>query len=63
MPLEMFRRLVIGSEGTLAFIAEAVFETVPLGRDPSVALVLFENIDAAAAAVPEPSPLVPPRPS
>ncbi len=52
-PLEMFRRLVIGSEGTLAFIAEAVFETVPLGRHPSVALVLFENIDAAAAAVPE----------
>ena len=30
-PLEIFRRLVIGSEGTLAFVAEAVFETVPLG--------------------------------
>ena len=29
-PLEIFRRLVIGSEGTLAFVAEAVFETVPL---------------------------------
>ena len=29
-PLEIFRRLVVGSEGTLAFIAEAVFETVPL---------------------------------
>ena len=30
-PLEIFRRLLIGSEGTLAFIAEAVFDTVPLG--------------------------------
>ena len=28
-PLEIFRRLLVGSEGTLAFIAEAVFETVP----------------------------------
>ena len=29
-PLEIFRRLLIGSEGTLAFLAEAVFETIPL---------------------------------
>ena len=29
-PLEIFRRLLVGSEGTLAFVAEAVFETVPL---------------------------------
>ena len=28
-PVEIFRRLVVGSEGTLAFIAEAVMETVP----------------------------------
>ena len=28
-PLEILRRLVVGSEGTLAFVAEAVFETVP----------------------------------
>ena len=28
-PLEIFRRLLVGSEGTLGFIAEAVFETVP----------------------------------
>ena len=27
-PLEIFRRLIVGSEGTLAFIAEAVFGTV-----------------------------------
>ena len=29
-PLEIFRRLLVGSEGTLAFTAEAVIETVPL---------------------------------
>ena len=27
-PVEIFRRLLVGSEGTLGFIAEAVFETV-----------------------------------
>ncbi|HWE15243.1 MAG TPA: FAD-binding and (Fe-S)-binding domain-containing protein [Solirubrobacteraceae bacterium] len=50
-PLEIFRRLVVGSEGTLAFVAEAVFETVPLGRYSTLALVGFEDLDAAAAAV------------
>src|ERR1700761_9028762 len=50
-PLEIFKRLVIGSEGTLAFIAEAVFETVPFGSHASVALVFFEDLDAAASAV------------
>jgi D-lactate dehydrogenase len=50
-PLEIFRRLVIGSEGTLAFVAEAVFETVPLGRHTTIALVFFDDIDAATAAV------------
>jgi D-lactate dehydrogenase len=50
-PLQIFRRLVVGSEGTLAFVAEAVFDTVPLGRHTSVALVGFEDLDAAADAV------------
>src|SRR5205085_7925346 len=51
-PLEIFRRLVIGSEGTLAFVAEAVFETVSLGRRVSMALLFFRDLDAAAASVP-----------
>ena len=50
-PLEIFRRLVVGSEGTLAFVAEAMFETVPLGRHTALALVGFEDLDTAAAAV------------
>jgi len=51
-PLEIFRRLIVGSEGTLAFVAEAVFDTVPLGRHTATALALFANIDAAVEAVP-----------
>ena len=51
-PLEIFRRLIVGSEGTLAFVAEAVLDTVELGRHTSVALVLFEDIDRAVEAVP-----------
>lgn len=52
-PLEIFRRLVIGSEGTLAFVAEAVFETVAFGRHATMALVFFPDLDAAAGAVGE----------
>jgi D-lactate dehydrogenase len=46
-PLEIFRRLVVGSEGTLAFVAEAVFETVPLPPRTSTAWVHFPDIDQA----------------
>jgi D-lactate dehydrogenase len=51
-PLEIFRRLVVGSEGTLAFIAEAVLRTRPEPARTTLAWVHFESIDAAAAAVP-----------
>jgi D-lactate dehydrogenase len=51
-PLEIFRRLVVGSEGTLAFVAEAVLETVALGNRVSVALLFFRDLDAAVEAVP-----------
>jgi D-lactate dehydrogenase len=51
-PLEIFRRLVVGSEGTLAFIAEAVMRTRPEPAHTTLAWVHFESIDAAADAVP-----------
>ncbi len=51
-PLEIFRRLVVGSEGTLAFIAEAIMRTRPEPAHTTLAWVHFENIDAAADAVP-----------
>jgi len=52
-PLEIFRRLLIGSEGTLAFIDEVAFETVPKPARTSVAWLHFPSLDAAAAPVPE----------
>jgi D-lactate dehydrogenase len=51
-PLEIFRRLLVGSEGTLAVLTEVVFETVPWPLHSSTAMLIFESIDAAAAAVP-----------
>lgn len=50
-PVEIFRRLIIGSEGTLAFVAEAVFETVPVGRYTTLSLALFPDLRTAAEAV------------
>jgi D-lactate dehydrogenase len=52
-PLEIFARLLIGSEGTLAFIGEAVMDTVPLGRHTTLSLTFFEDIDTAVDAVPQ----------
>jgi D-lactate dehydrogenase len=52
-PLEIFRRLLIGSEGTLAFIAEATFETVPVPRLTACAWLHFPDIPSAVALVPE----------
>jgi D-lactate dehydrogenase len=52
-PLEIFRRLLIGSEGTLGFVAEAVFETVPLPAKTTTAWIHFPSIDAAIAPVRE----------
>jgi D-lactate dehydrogenase len=52
-PLEIFRRLVVGSEGTLAFVAEAVFETVPLPVRTTTAWIHFPDIDQAIAPVRE----------
>jgi D-lactate dehydrogenase len=50
-PLEIFRRLVVGSEGTLAFLAEAVFETVPQPARTTTAWIHFPDIDQAIAPV------------
>jgi D-lactate dehydrogenase len=50
-PLEIFRRLVVGSEGTLAFVAEAVFETVPQPVRTTTSWIHFAGIDEAIAPV------------
>jgi D-lactate dehydrogenase len=50
-PLEIFRRLLVGSEGTLAFVAEVVFETVPVPLVTTTAWIHFPGIDEAVAPV------------
>jgi D-lactate dehydrogenase len=50
-PLEIFRRLLVGSEGTLGFVAEAVFETVSQPARTTTAWVHFPGIDEAIAPV------------
>ncbi len=52
-PLEIFRRLLIGSEGTLGFVAEAVFETVPLPARTTTAWIHFPGMDETIAPVPD----------
>jgi D-lactate dehydrogenase len=51
-PLEIFRRLVVGSEGTLAFVAEAVFETRPEPAHTTVSWVHFGSLEEAVEPVP-----------
>ncbi|MGW7435071.1 FAD-binding and (Fe-S)-binding domain-containing protein [Streptomyces sp. NPDC054849] len=51
-PVEILRGLMVGSEGTLGFIAETVFDTLPLDREVCSALLFFPSLPAAAAAVP-----------
>jgi len=50
-PLEIFRRLIVGSEGTLAFIAEAVFDAVPDDQYRLTSFMIFPDMHAACAAV------------
>jgi D-lactate dehydrogenase len=52
-PVEIFRRLLVGSEGTLGFVAEAVFETVPLPARTTTAWIHFPGIEEAIAPVRE----------
>jgi D-lactate dehydrogenase len=50
-PLGIFRRLLVGSEGTLAFTSEAVFETVPDNQHRLTAFLIFPDMHSACAAV------------
>jgi D-lactate dehydrogenase len=50
-PVDIFRNLLVGAEGTLAFIAEAVLNTVPDLPVKYTGLLLFPSIHAACAAI------------
>src|ERR1700676_4912714 len=51
-PLEIFRRLVVGSEGTLAFMGEVVINTLPAAGATCVTWIPLPSIDDAVALVP-----------
>jgi D-lactate dehydrogenase len=51
-PLGIFRRLIVGSEGTLAFMAEAVIDTIPAPANTTVSWIVLPSISEAAALVP-----------
>ena len=50
-PAAMLGRLLIGAEGTLAFIAEAILETVPDLPVRHTGLLFFADVHAACAAI------------
>jgi len=50
-PVAILQHLMIGSEGTLGFLAEIGYETVPEYRDKASSLILFPDIASACRAV------------
>ena len=52
-PAELLAHLVVGSEGTLAFVAEATYRTVPILPRMATALTVFPDLAAATRALPE----------
>lgn len=52
-PAEILAHLLVGSEGTLAFVAEATLRTVPLRPHAATALLVFDSLAAATRALPE----------
>jgi len=50
-PIDIIEHLIIGSEGTLAFISEVTFRTLAVPAHKSTALMLFPDIARACEAV------------
>jgi D-lactate dehydrogenase len=51
-PIDIMSHLMVGSEGTLAFISDTVFRTVVEHRHKATALILFNNVEDACKAIP-----------
>ena len=50
-PAQILQKLIVGSEGTLAFINKATFRCIDLPSHKATALLLFSSVEAAGAAV------------
>ncbi|WP_278236677.1 FAD-binding and (Fe-S)-binding domain-containing protein [Isoptericola sp. AK164] len=51
-PVDLLAHLLVGSEGTLGFVAEAVFRTVQVQGAAATGLLVFESVDDATRALP-----------
>ena len=51
-PADILAHLIVGSEGTLGFVAEAVFRTIPRLTEVTTGLLVFPHLEAANAALP-----------
>lgn len=51
-PFEIIKHLIVGAEGTLAFISNLTYHTVTDEKYKACALVIFETIEKACASVP-----------
>lgn len=52
-PVALLEHLMIGSEGTLGFVASATLRTVPVHPHVATGLLVFPTVVAATSAVPE----------
>lgn len=52
-PIDLLVRIMIGSEGTLGWVGEAVFRTVPVAPLVATGLLVFPSLAAATAALPD----------
>ena len=51
-PADILAHLIVGSEGTLGFVADAVFRTIPRLAHVTTALLVFADLEAANTALP-----------
>lgn len=52
-PVDILTHLVVGSEGTMGFIAEATFRTIPIRPHAATGLLLFATLEQATRALPD----------
>jgi len=52
-PVDILTHLMVGSEGTLGFIAEATFRTVPVRPHVATGFLVFDSIERATGVLPE----------
>ena len=51
-PLDIFAHLLVGAEGTLAFISQVTLNTIPDPPYKTTGLILFESVEKAIQALP-----------